>query len=257
MPTPICLRCRLPLPIAAGPDERRVCAGCGAPFRVDGVAIDVVPDHAPPATLGARAMQSTWLARIYRSWWRPIAFGLSTAFGAPRSRDEARLVLALAGEAPGPWLDLSCGPGHLTRELVARAGGRDVVAVDLSRAMLAAARTMAPTALLVRADAAALPFEDGTFGAVINLAALDLYADMEAVLAECARVLAPGGRWIGSTFVAGRGRTERRRRAARMPAGGSRKPTEGQLASALQKAGLRAFGIERFRGYIVAWADKR
>jgi len=51
------------------------------------------------------------------------------------------------------------------------------------------------------ADAAALPFADGAFGAVVNLAALDLYPDAARVVAEAGRVLAPGGSWAASTFV--------------------------------------------------------
>ena len=67
--------------------------------------------------------------------------------------------------------------------------------------MLERARLAAPRATLVRADAADLPFVDATFGAIANLAALDLYPDPSRVVAEAARVLAPGGRWVCSTFV--------------------------------------------------------
>jgi ubiquinone/menaquinone biosynthesis C-methylase UbiE len=236
-----CLRCRRALSPSREAESNRACAGCGAPLRIDDVAIDVIPDHAPPRSWGARAMQSRWLARVYARWWRPVTFGLSTGFGAPRAIEEARLVLERLAASDGPWLDLSCGPGVVTRELVAKAQGRAVFGVDLSRAMLERAHVAAPTAVLVRADAAALPFGDGVFGAVVNLAALDLYPDPARVVAESARVLARGGRWVCSTFVG---------------VAGTRAPTLEELAAAAKEAGLERFGTVRFRRYVVAWADK-
>jgi ubiquinone/menaquinone biosynthesis C-methylase UbiE len=163
------------------------------------------------------------------------------------------MVLARLAGTTGPWLDLSCGPGMLTRQLVAQSEGRRVVGVDLSRAMLERARTAAPSAVLVRADAASLPFGDGSFGAVVNLAALDLYPDAPRVIAESARVLARGGRWVGSTFIA-------KRRGAFVPAlaaaAGVRTPMLDELAVWAAKAGLYRFAATPFGRYVLAWADK-
>jgi demethylmenaquinone methyltransferase/2-methoxy-6-polyprenyl-1,4-benzoquinol methylase len=86
-------------------------------------------------------------------------------------------------------VDVACGTGDFCREL-ARAGYRPVGA-DFSTGMLAAARTEAP---LLRADAARLPFPDGAVDGVTCGFALRNFADLEAVLAECARVLRPHGR---------------------------------------------------------------
>jgi ubiquinone/menaquinone biosynthesis C-methylase UbiE len=241
------------LPTTPGLVAKRVCAVCDAPVWVDRVAIDVVFERPPLASWGARAMQSRWLARIYDAWWRPAVFALSTNLHMPRADEEARLVLAQLAGTAGPWLDLSCGPGTLTRRLAAHSDGRRVVGVDLSRAMLERARRAAPAAVLVRADAAALPFPDGAFGAVVNLAALDLYADPARVIAESARVLACGGRWVASTFVA-------RRRAPRLSrlaaAAGVRTPTLDELAAWAERAGLDRFTTAAFGRYVVAWADK-
>jgi SAM-dependent methyltransferase len=221
--------------------------------RADDVAIDVLPEGAGKGSLGARAMQSALIARIYAKVWRPVTFGVSTGFGAPGASREARLVAEKIAATQGPWLDLSCGPGTSTRALVACAGGRAVFGVDLSRAMLARAHAAAPTAVLVRADAARLPFRDGSFGAVVNLAALDLYADPARVVAESSRVLASGGRWVVSTFVRGRGGARPR---ARSSWSGVRTPTLEGVAQAAASAGLRAFATMPFRGYAIAWADK-
>ena len=196
-------------------------------------------------------MRSRWLARAYEAWWRPLTFALTTGFRAPSAEREAALVLGKLEGAPGPWLDLSCGPGTLTRHLSAAAGGRTVVAVDLSRAMLERAAVQAPRAARVRADASVLPFADGTFGAVVNLAALDLYPDAGRVIAETARVLAPGGRWICSTFVSRRKRPTPWARAA-----GLHTPSEGELASHAARAGFVVQGSMRFGSYVLLWADK-
>ena len=86
-------------------------------------------------------------------------------------------------------LDLACGTGDLCRTLTE--AGHDPVGVDFSAGMLRAARTDAP---LLRADAMQLPFADATFDGVTCGFALRNFAALAPVLAECARVLRPGGR---------------------------------------------------------------
>ncbi len=197
-------------------------------------------------------MQSRTLARVYESIWRPTVFALSTRLGAPGVEQEVRDVLGLFGQRAGPWLDVSCGPGTLLGRLAAAAGPRHVFGLDLSRPMLERARLAAPTATLVRADAADLPFDDATFGAVANLAALDLYADPARVIREVARVLAPGGRWVCSTFIRSAGASVSRCRSL----SGARTPSIDEVAGFAEGAGLGRFGNRLFRGYAIAWADK-
>lgn len=215
------------------------------------MALDVIPQGRPPRTLGIRVMQSRWLARVYESFWRPLAFGLTTRFTAPSAAREARLVVDRIAGCAGPWLDLSCGTGLVTRALVAHSPRRTVFGVDLSRAMLERARAAAPKAILVHADAAELPFHDGVFGAVVNVAALDLYLEPDRVLAEATRVLARGGRWVCSTFVSEDGPP---RWLARLS--GTRAPTLAELASMAARAGLAGFDSQRFHRYVLAWADR-
>jgi len=86
-------------------------------------------------------------------------------------------------------LDLACGTGDLTR-LALRHRYR-VVGSDLSAGMLAANGTPAP---LVEADGSRLPFVDGAFDGLVCGYALRNFTDLAATLAECARVLCPGGR---------------------------------------------------------------
>jgi SAM-dependent methyltransferase len=258
-----CPSCRSPFPRPPAGEGKGACEGCGAPIVVDDVAIDVLARPIASRSWGERAMGSAWLSRIYDRVWRPAAFSVSTGFGAPRRRDEGLAVLALLGDRAGPWLDLSCGSGWLTRRMVEKArhegaageggGPRDVFGVDRSRSMLERARTEAPRAVLVRADAASLPFADGVFAAVANLAALDLYPEPENVVREAARVLASGGRWVCSSFVRGRARGQVPRRGA---FSGVRTPTLDELADWARRAGLTRFGKRLFRGYVIAWADK-
>ncbi len=196
-------------------------------------------------------MQSRSMARAYEIAWRPLLFGVSTAFGAPSPGREARIVIELVEERPGPWLDLSCGPGGLLRRLVAVAGSRAVYGLDLSRPMLERARRAAPSATLVLGDAMDLPFEDATFGAITNLAALDLYPDPARVVREAARVLVPGGRWVCSTFLRRAGSSSRFGSIS-----GVRKPSIDEVAGWAAQGGLGRFGNLLFRGYAIAWADK-
>jgi SAM-dependent methyltransferase len=223
-------------------------------------------------------MRSRWLARIYEAWWRPVVFAVSGGFRVPSANAEAALVLSKIERTTGPWLDLSCGPGHLTRRLAltrtspdprSGAGHRPIYALDISPAMLERVRINVPSAIRVQADAAALPFADGSFGAVINLAALDLYPDAARVVAESARVLAPAGRWIASTFIRAtsggapaaapqRRRIDGRRRLQQIweRAAGLHTPSEQDVASYAARAGLIRFDSLRFGRYVIAWADK-
>ena len=86
-------------------------------------------------------------------------------------------------------VDVACGTGDFCREL--DHAGFSPVGVDFSVGMLAAARTDAP---LLRADAARLPFPDGSVDGVTSGFALRNFADLEQVLADCARVLRRHGR---------------------------------------------------------------
>ena len=100
--------------------------------------------------------------------------------------------LELVPEPSGRTLDLGCGEGRLSRDLTAL--GHDVVGVDASPTMLAAAREAAPELELYEADAAALPFEDVSFGLVVAFMSLQDVENLDGAIRECARVLHPGGR---------------------------------------------------------------
>jgi SAM-dependent methyltransferase len=100
----------------------------------------------------------------------------------------------LAGVAAGQRaLDVGCGPGALTRELVARLGAASVAAADPSEPFVAAAGERNPGVDVRHAAAEALPFDDDAFDAVLAQLVVHFMADPVAGLREMARVVRPGG----------------------------------------------------------------
>lgn len=115
--------------------------------------------------------------------------------------DDAHLLGDPAGLAGRRVLEVGCGAGQCARRLAAL--GARVVGVDLSGAMLDRARALGrrpgspAVAGLVQADARRLPFADGSFDVAFSAyGAVPFVADPERVMAEVARVLRPGGRWV-------------------------------------------------------------
>jgi len=108
-----------------------------------------------------------------------------------------------AGLGPGDAaLDVCCGTGDLALELAARvAPGGHVVGCDFSEPMLDLARDKAAArgtagARFEWADALRLPYDDGRFDAVTVGFGVRNLSDLDAGLAEMARVLRPGGRLV-------------------------------------------------------------
>jgi len=100
-------------------------------------------------------------------------------------------------------LDLSTGTGWTSR-LVARRGAT-VVGADIASGLLDAARAAAfEEGLLIEyqlADAEDLPFETGSFDAVVSTCGIMFASRPEAAARELARVCRPGGRIALTTWV--------------------------------------------------------
>jgi SAM-dependent methyltransferase len=99
-----------------------------------------------------------------------------------------------AGVAPGRRvLDVGCGPGALTAELVRRLGADSVAAVEPSGQFVAAARARHPDVDIRQAAAEALPFADGEFELALAQLVVHFMADPVQGLREMRRVARSGG----------------------------------------------------------------
>ncbi|MEU2561209.1 class I SAM-dependent methyltransferase [Streptomyces longispororuber] len=117
--------------------------------------------------------------------------------GEPRAAAAAAAVLSLLPPGTGSLLDVACGTGLVTRRFAAEPGLR-VTGVDATRAMARMAADRVPGAVVL-GDSRRLPFPDAAFDAVSTVWLLHLLAGPEeaaTVVAECARVLKPGGRYV-------------------------------------------------------------
>jgi SAM-dependent methyltransferase len=106
----------------------------------------------------------------------------------------AQELVDFAGVAAGQRaLDVGCGPGALTAELVARLGAEHVAGVDPSESFVAAARERHPGVEIADGVAEHLPFADDAFDVALAQLVVHFMADPVAGLREMARVARPGG----------------------------------------------------------------
>jgi hypothetical protein len=252
-----CPRCQAVGSLA--PAREPTCERCGLTLAVGNGFLDLLDLAAgePTApTAEQRFMESELVARLYERVWRPTFVrvmagrGAGAGIGGPAGELFVHRHSLGMDERPGPWLDLSCGPGLFTRAMAAAAPGAVVVGLDISRAMLEAAAARATgyaNVTLVRGDAHSLPFADGVFGGINNAGALHAYDDPEQVFREIHRTLRPGGVYVGSTFA--EAPTVFGRLAAR--AAGIRRFDPPELRAWLSRVGFHEFEELRLGGAFV------
>ena len=153
----------------------------------------------------------------------------------------------LAGARGGQrLLDVGCGPGALTAELVKRVGPDAVSAVEPSASFVAAARERLPGVDIRQAAAEQLPFGDAAFDAALAQLVVHFMADPVAGLREMGRVTRPGGTVAACVWdhAGGRGPLSAFWRAVRELDPGADDESnlagvrEGHLAELLAQAGL-------------------
>ncbi len=113
------------------------------------------------------------------------------------------LAFRLVGRPLGHVLETAAGTGVLTRALASRLPDSvSIVATDLNQAMLdQAAATGTPRPVeWRRADAMALPFDDGEFDAVVCQFGVMFFPDKPKAFAEARRVMRPGGVFLFSVW---------------------------------------------------------
>jgi SAM-dependent methyltransferase len=90
-------------------------------------------------------------------------------------------------------IDVGCGPGALTAELVDRLGADHVAAVDPSEPFVAAVRSRYPGVAVRQAPAERIPFDDDEFDAALAQLVVHFMRDPIVGLAEMARVTRRSG----------------------------------------------------------------
>jgi ubiquinone/menaquinone biosynthesis C-methylase UbiE len=137
-----------------------------------------------------------WAGTYDRHWMQRIIFG-----------PIQRAVLQLAAEQvsrPSAILDVGCGTGKLLKSAEARFPGAKLVGVDAAMEMVKYAQTSNPTGTIQfqQAMAEELPFPNASFDLVFSTMTFHHWSNQTKGIAEVARILTPGGRWVLADFVA-------------------------------------------------------
>jgi trans-aconitate 2-methyltransferase len=123
--------------------------------------------------------------------WNPALYG---RYEDERTRPAAELLARVPLSGATRAVDLGCGPGNSTELVARRFPGADVLGIDNSDAMLAAARERLPAARFEAGDIARwTPAADAAPDLIYANAALQWVPDHEALIPRLFAALAPGG----------------------------------------------------------------
>ena len=110
------------------------------------------------------------------------------------SREVAPLFLAWLGARPGrSWLDVGCGTGELSGQIVRACRPGRLIGIDPSVALLRRARAALPDAEFLEGDATAIGLPDAAVDHVVSGLVLNFVPDPARAVREMARVAGPGG----------------------------------------------------------------
>ena len=130
-------------------------------------------------------------------------------------RYQEKAVSGIPEDFAGRLLEVPVGTGILTMPLYRTLPRAEITCLDYSPDMMAQAQEKARRMHLGnvafrQGDVGALPFESGSFDAVLSLNGFHAFPDKEAAYREVFRVLRPGGVFCGCFYVKGEcGRTDR------------------------------------------------
>jgi SAM-dependent methyltransferase len=141
--------------------------------------------------MSQRAQQGDELWESHAGWWQE---GFTE--GADPEYEEQILPLAATHLAGAERvLDVGCGEGQISRLAIA-AGATTVVGVDPTWAQVEVATRRGGGARYARAGAGELPFAPASFDVVVACLVFEHIRDVDDAIAEVARVLEPGGRFL-------------------------------------------------------------
>lgn len=199
------------------------CPRCSRTFNASPDYVDLtltsglgVQEYEQKPWAGTEIFRSPLVSFAYERGWRQ---GFAWA-GFPGVDKEYDMAMEYLRPAYGKVLvDMSCGSGLFSRRFARSGSFAGVIAADFSETMLQQAKayfqedrgrtnpttpststTNAPL-MLLRADVARLPFATGSVAAIHAGAAIHCWPNPQAALAEISRVLAPGGVFVGTTFM--------------------------------------------------------
>jgi len=93
-------------------------------------------------------------------------------------------------------VEIGCGTGFTTAEIVRRVGEKNVTAVDLTPEQMVKAIKKFPNVNFLRGDAENLPFKDGTFDAAISAGSIEYWPNPQKGIDEMVRITRSGGRVV-------------------------------------------------------------
>jgi ubiquinone/menaquinone biosynthesis C-methylase UbiE len=132
-----------------------------------------------------------------------VSHRVQASYVTPEMVEQRRVVRAALNLQPGEdVLDIGSGPGLLAYEMAAEVGPHGSVrGIDPSDSMLAIAQrrqrpAIAAPVAFATGDAAALPFANDTFDAVVATQVYEYVSDVPLALGQAHRVLRPAGRLL-------------------------------------------------------------
>ncbi len=183
----VCTRCRGPL-TESHDGQTLNCASCAVDFRIR----NGIPRMSDGAEQRDAKMSAEWEAQS-------LARKQYTDSASIVNRWELQALPRFVdwlGDVRGPILDVGCGVGHLGASLTA-VGRNDLqlIGTDFQPDLL---QEVGPGyAGLLEADVHRLPLRDGIFAGAIASNSLHHFPDPERAMVEIARVLRPGGVFVG------------------------------------------------------------